>query len=103
MTPTSRAPKMNRQEARSAQKDEVELSDILKRILAVKAQEIAPMQKERPTDVLERRARAAPPARDLTGAPRAKLVAARAGVSAEIKKASPSRGVLRELFEPAAI
>src|SRR5262245_42679872 len=99
----SRGPEMNRQDAKTARKGDVELSDILKRILTVKAEEIARAKRERPLDILEREARAAPPARDFVGALRAKTAAGRPGVIAEIKKASPSRGVLRERFEPAAI
>jgi indole-3-glycerol phosphate synthase len=50
-----------------------------------------------------RAARAAPPVRDFVGALRAKAAAGRPAVIAEIKKASPSRGVLREAFNPAEI
>src|SRR5438046_8678300 len=49
------------------------------------------------------RARAQSPPRDFTGALRAKLAAGRPAVIGEIKRASPSRGVLRENFDPAAI
>jgi len=94
---------MNRQDTKTAEKGNVGLSDILKRILAVKAEEIARGRKERPLESLEREARAAPPARDFVGALRARVEVGRPAVIAEIKKASPSRGILREQFAPAGI
>jgi len=72
---------------------------ILERILDVKRREIAAAKERLPQSKIERQAVAAPPARDFIGALRAKKPA----VIAEIKKASPSRGVLRENFDPAAI
>ena len=94
---------MNRQEARAAARTDTEVSDILRRILTVKAEEIARARNERPLAALERESRQAPPARDFVGALRARTNAGKPAVIAEIKKASPSRGVLRERFEPAAI
>ena len=72
---------------------------ILDRILEVKRVEIAAAKRRAPIAEMEARARAATPARDFVGAMRAKNPA----VIAEIKKASPSRGVLRSDFDPAAI
>ena len=79
------------------------MSDILDKILARKAEEIAEAKRERPLARLREAARAAPPPRDFTGALRAKIAAGQAAVIAEIKKASPSKGLLREHFDPAAI
>ena len=72
---------------------------ILERILAVKREEIAAARQRLPQPELEAQARAAPRPRDFVGALRAKQPA----VIAEIKKASPSRGVLRADFDPAAL
>ena len=94
---------MNRQDAKAASKDTNELADILRRILAVKAEEVAQARKARPLAIVQREARAAGAPRDFVGALRARTAAGTPGVIAEIKKASPSRGVLRERFEPAAI
>ena len=79
------------------------MSDILARILATKTAEVAAAKRERPPSVVEAAARAAPLPRDFAGALRAKIAAGRAAVIAEVKKASPSRGVLRKDFDPAAI
>lgn len=72
---------------------------ILERILEVKRAEIAAAKEKTPLAAVEARARSAAMPRDFVGALRAK----RPAVIAEIKKASPSRGVLREDFDPAAI
>lgn len=79
------------------------MADILQRILAVKAQEIANAQSRLPLAEVMSAARAAAPPRDFAGALRAKIAAGRPAVIAEVKKASPSKGVLRESFDPAAI
>lgn len=79
------------------------MSDILKKILAVKAQEIAAAQAIKPLAVIRAEAAQAAPTRDFTGAIRAKIAAGQAAVIAEIKKASPSKGVLRADFRPAEI
>jgi indole-3-glycerol phosphate synthase len=79
------------------------MSDILNRILAHKAEEVAAAKRERPLARVRDAARAAAPARDFVGALRAKIAAGQAAVIAEIKKASPSKGLLRADFDPAAI
>ncbi len=82
------------------------MSDILNKILAVKHEEVTAAQAVKPLAVIRaeaeaQSAHAAP--RDFVGAIRAKIEAGKAAVIAEIKKASPSRGILREDFRPAEI
>ena len=79
------------------------MSDVLQRILRVKADEVARAKHERPIAVVQREARQAAAPRDFAGAIRSKVAVGKPAVIAEIKKASPSRGVLREQFDPAAI
>jgi indole-3-glycerol phosphate synthase len=79
------------------------MSDILNRILAVKAVEIGQAQAQCPLAEMRARAGTAPPARDFAGALRARIAGGNPAVIAEIKKASPSKGVLREDFDPPAI
>jgi indole-3-glycerol phosphate synthase len=78
-------------------------ADILKKILARKAEELAVLAAAEPLSALEKRAHAAPPARDFAGALRARMAAGKPAVIAEVKKASPSKGLLRANFDPAAI
>jgi len=79
------------------------MSDILNQIVAVKRQEIAAALKKRSLAAMRADAESRVLTRDFVGALRAKIGAGRAGVIAEIKKASPSKGVLRADFEPADI
>ena len=79
------------------------MSDILKKILAVKAQEVAAAMTEKPLAIVRTEAEQAETARDFVAAIRSKIAAGQAAVIAEIKKASPSKGVLRADFRPAEI
>lgn len=79
------------------------MANILQEILATKQQEIAALKAQGSLAVLLRQAEAVPPPRDFVGALRKKLALGLPAVIAEIKKASPSKGVLREQFDPAAI
>lgn len=77
--------------------------DILRRILARKREEIVERCEAVPMREVSRRAEAAPPPRAFLGALEAKIAAGEPAVIAEIKKASPSKGVLRDPFEPETI
>lgn len=77
--------------------------DVLKRILARKAREVQERCARVSLAELERRLAAAPAARGFAAALRARVAAGQAAVIAEIKKASPSQGVIRERFAPAQI
>ncbi|MEW9899792.1 indole-3-glycerol phosphate synthase TrpC [Chitinivorax sp. PXF-14] len=79
------------------------MSDILQKILSVKAEEVAAAKAVKPLALVRREAEAQTPARDFVGAIRAKHAAGQAAVIAEVKKASPSKGVIREHFVPAEI
>jgi len=80
-----------------------EMSDILNKILAVKAQEVAAALSAKPLPALRAEVAQMPPPRDFIGALRSKIAAGQPAVIAEIKKASPSKGVIREDFQPAEI
>jgi indole-3-glycerol phosphate synthase len=79
------------------------MSDILDKIIAVKRQEVAISEQSYPFEDLRLTAESRDPARDFVGALRAKHAIGAAAVIAEVKKASPSKGVLREDFRPAEI
>lgn len=79
------------------------MSDILDRILAAKRSEIVAAQSRVAPAAMRAAAEAASPPRDFVGALRGKIAAGRPAVIAEIKKASPSKGVIRAEFDPAAI
>ncbi len=79
------------------------MNDILAKILAVKAEEVATARQLRSEAELLREAQARQDVRGFAQAIEDKIAAGKPGVIAEIKKASPSRGVLRENFNPAEI
>jgi indole-3-glycerol phosphate synthase len=78
-------------------------SDILQRIVATKHEEIAQAQRHKPLSVMREDAESRPLTRDFVGALRQKQTQNRPAVIAEVKKASPSKGVLRADFVPADI
>lgn len=79
------------------------MSDILNKIVAVKHEEVAAAKKRLPFDAMRADAESRVLTRDFEGALRAKIAKGHAAVIAEVKKASPSKGVLRANFEPADI
>src|ERR1035437_4961659 len=79
------------------------MSDILKKILSVKANEVAAAMAIKPLASMRAEAEQAVSTRDFVAAIRTKITAGQPAVIAEIKKASPSKGVLRADFNPADI
>lgn len=72
------------------------MSDILNQIVAVKHEEVAAARKRLPLEAVRRDAESRVLTRDFEGALRAKIAQSQAAVIAEIKKASPSKGVIRQ-------
>lgn len=79
------------------------MADILARIAAYKREEIAAAKRERPPAVVERKAKAAPPPRGFLRAIEERHRTGQYALIAEIKKASPSKGLIREHFDPPAL
>ena len=79
------------------------MSDVLDRILAAKRREVAESRQRLPLAEIEERASQAPAPRGFERALRAKIAQGRPGVIAEIKRASPSKGLIRADFDPARI
>jgi indole-3-glycerol phosphate synthase len=79
------------------------MSDILNKIIATKHQEVAALKAAKPMAQVEAEALAQAAPRDFVGAIRDKIAHGQPAVIAEIKKASPSKGVIRPDFQPAEI
>ena len=79
------------------------MTDILDRIIAVKQDEVAALMQQKPLSAMRADAESRVLTRDFVGALRSKIAVGKPAVIAEIKKASPSKGVLRADFFPADI
>ena len=79
------------------------MADNLERILASKRAELEARRAAVPLSAIQEKAAQAPPVRDFVSAMKARIASGRPAVIAEVKKASPSKGLLRADFDPAAI
>jgi indole-3-glycerol phosphate synthase len=81
----------------------IDMSDILNKIIATKVVEVAAAKAQKPLSQIQAEAQAALPVRDFVKSIRNKIGQDQAAVIAEIKKASPSKGVIRADFKPGEI
>ncbi len=79
------------------------MNDILARIIARKIEEVAQRRAAVPLETLQQEAATMPPARGFAAALEARVAGGQPAVIAEVKKASPSKGLIREDFDPAQI
>jgi len=79
------------------------MADILEKITRYKREEVARARAENPLQVMAEYARSAPHVRPFAAALEARLRAGETGLIAEIKKASPSKGLIRADFDPVAL
>ncbi len=79
------------------------MADILEKITAYKREEVARAKQLKPLRVIAELARSAPKVRSFAGAIEAKLKDKKPALIAEIKKASPSKGLIRADFDPPAL
>ncbi len=78
-------------------------ADILQQILAAKVDEVARRRSDRSIDELTAIVKDLPPPRDFAGQLKTRAAATKDAVIAEVKRASPSAGIIRTDFDPAAI